>query len=356
MESKKQIINYDQPINKLFNNYALGAVSYSPTKITKTYVDFIVPKKFDIITDCHLVFSNDRPAGISIITIIIDPLTIDKFRTDQNEICMKLRESRDIPSNVISLKSFFNKYAENFMPLISLMLTNFKIRVENPNIVASEIELLVSHAFISTDKRKNLTIQCAERVIEQHGFQVHHLNHEWIQYRETYNILRTIQKCKVFWSEDMVNHIMSFIGPIKMTPSCIVKETIKIKLQCSGLLKELYWFAKCGDTIVKIFGQQRLIINGHERQRGDAAYFERIVPYMHYNYYVPNVSIYSFVSCPMNFDNFDNSEYLNLPKNDTMELELELKYFSSNKYDIVICWTNKKRIIYHNGYATLRDF
>lgn len=353
METDGWITEYDKPIDKLFPN-SISKILFLTPKIVKGNMLYDIPCHLNIVTDCSLVFLNNKlPKGTIIVSIILDGIIIDKFRTDQSEIYEQLRNKYKYSANVIPntilhlpLKTFFNKYPENFLPTYKLY--SAIICVENPNLISIDQIKLMVHTqqldkIMAPDIMKYDPIQ---KMIEQHGTYVHRLNYGWIEFRESYNILRTTVRHKVFRTKQLVNHIMSFLKPI--TPLPLVKEQIKIILNCNGPIKEMYWFAKCDDKIVKMFGNQRLLFNGYPRQKGNAAYFEYITTLQYYNNNISNVSVYPFVINPTSFDSIGNFLANGI---DEIILELDLEYCGRNKYDIVVCWTNSNVIRYSCGHT-----
>lgn len=339
---------YDQPLHKMFTNFAFESITLQPSFTTDAITSFDITRNGDIATDCFLIFPTP-PKDSTIITITIGfHTTIEEFRLDQNDIYMRLRGHPKLPPNIIPLKIFFNRYSQNFLPLINISLSSIRIRITHPTPLPppsppNQIQLMLTYTYLDSNPRRAMAEATIQKKIEQHNYQVHPINHEWTEFREAYNILKFSKNNKIFQTKEMIRHIMSFIKP---TSPPVVKKQIKININCQGFVKELYWFAKCDNKIVKMFGQQSILIDGIIRQTGESPYFELLQPHMHYHDFVPNVSVYSFAESPTKFENIG----LINTTDHKLELELEIEYSAIRDYSIIICWTSINTIEYR-GWA-----
>lgn len=351
--------HYDKPLIELFNNVATETIMVSPHTINNdhNYIDFNMSINGNIATDCYITLNTPLIGPPATITILLNNNPIDSFRTDQNNINTKLAGLRDLPPTIIPIKTFFNKYAQNFLPLIALQHTSIHIRLTHPSITtknAISSRLHTSHHYIDSPHHATLTNTAISKRIEQHNHQTHPINHEWIDFREIYNILKASH---FHPTTDTFNHIMSFIKPSIPFPQ--TKKTIKIKLNHNKKqpIKDMYWYANRiqssngTTTIIPMFGQQRILLNGYERQKGNAAYFEHIITHVHYPNGVPHVSTFSFAVHPTQFQ---LSGYLGTSLIDDVELELEIEYPRIHKYEIVVCWTTLNEITYNGGLYQLK--
>lgn len=343
--AKKYNLNNELPIDQMCDNYAIESYSFMPSNITPNSIEFIIPRICDAIIDCFLIFPKTRPIGNICISIIRNNKTIDQFRIDHSEIYIKLRDSKLLSSNIIPIKTFFNKYSQNYLP----MNNNIKIIVNNDHMISDEIKLIVQGVYISGIYREIFLQTAIRKQIEQYGSQNSYLNTDWINYRETCNILLK-SKHNFFNITCLLKYILSYIKP--NLPSCIVQEDISIKLKCEGPVTELYWFAKCNNKIANIIKKSQLLFNGIIRDKHtEPAFYQQLKQYAHYNNLVDNVNVYPFCIHPTHFQIYN---YTDMSTLDEIKLVLGLEYSRIEKYEIIVCWTNLNIITYNlDGSHTL---
>jgi hypothetical protein len=342
-------INNELSINELYSNCATDIFYISAIKFPNNSFQFIIPHNCEVITECFLIFSIVRPKCDIFIEIIINSIIFDKFFVDQSEIYANLRNKNQLPPNIIPIKTFFNKYKQNYLPIICNMDIKIVVHFTNNNLIINDMKLLVYGTLIDYPNNKIFKLPSTKK-IELHGNQIYCIKNEWIDFREKYNVLYTQAiKHKIFGITCILKHIMSFIKVTK--PELIINKTIKIDLTCGGLLKELFWFAKCNNKIVNIIKNTRIFFNNHIRVEGDTTLFNKITQYNNYKNMIDNINIYPFCLHPTDFE---YSGMVNTYKIDKIIVEMDLEYSGIKKYDIWICCTNINEIIYNvNGTCQL---
>lgn len=326
-------------------------ITILPSRVGHGYISFDISRVFDVITDCFVVFFGGRPEGELITVIGVDELIVDKCRVDQNDVWMKLRGNRKLPGHILHVKTFFNKYVQNFLPRRDSYVT---ITIENRYLMSgkSEVKMILKGMKLEMKDMERICYGVYTKCIEQNDnycqmLGVNHVNNEWLLYREAYNILREGAggRHKVFSIVDLLKYVMGYIRPY-VPKNGIIRERVNMCLSFGGRWKELYWFARGGGGnggIVNIIKYSRLILDGRVRVEGGSDLFEHVMQLNHYADYVKGVNVFPFCNRPMDFE---CKNYLDANRVNRIVLELELEYSEREIYELVCCCTKLNQINY----------
>lgn len=340
----------DFPIEKYIKEIKYNiSEEYGFTSTVFNTVSSYIMRNFDIMKECYLKIPNDcRINGNSTISVMIGGEIFDKFDMTYLKIYNKLTNQIEEP-NLITIKTFFNKYDENFLPLRSLTYHEVRILIDNIFVEKNEVVFITDGFIISNETWKNRLLNPYYKLIEQVKMHKEYLNYytEDIHINETYNILNQNKSHKVFKITNLLDHIFSFLWQKERT----LTTKIRIKHYFNNI-KEIWWCATTHNEIVNIINYSSLF-SDDKIYKGDSLIFSKLNQKKFYKNYVENVHIFSFVPNPnefkqLNFDEIYNGENIN-------ELELDITYNRYKKYEINLYAHKYNFAMYNNGLCALKN-
>lgn len=332
-------------IYKLYSNSVPNVVTVYPSCVKNGRVELNIPSLLDVVNDCFIVFAGGRPVGGTIVEIWIDYMVVDRFRLDQLEVYMGLRNCKKMVSHIVPMKTFFNKYEQNFLPMKKCGDVRVVILYDkNDYLMMNDLSMIVCGVNVCGEV--NWGRELFVKRIEQCNFYSRYVNENvgdgWCHYRKSYGVLRKAVTHKLFGISCLFEYVMSFLRPHVVEKKWCNYERINVPLN-GRKIKDLYWFVKCCDRIVDVIKYSKLEMNYRVVKEGGADLFEHVSQNIYYDGHVKNVFVHSFCSHPMKFD---CERVFDVNRIENIILDLRLEYLEMEKYEIVICWNNLNSVSY----------